>query len=337
MQPSSENVYFFISTLQRNNYKASQIHSLLVEAWGQDNVPSLRRVQDISKEFASGERENCTRSQGSGRMKDVRTAENIAAVRDLVENDETISINAISQITGITWSSVQRILTDDLHKQSVCARWVPHKLSQAQMNMRVEGAQRILNELEGNVIVIDEKWLYSEPMPPKENVRAWVDPGGDRPRIARRIIADRKFHIIVAMNFRCDFCFDIVEPGQTVNAHRYVQFLEKVNGLRRRGTLKIMHDNARPHTARMTEAFLAEHSIHRVPQPPYSPDVNLMDRYIFRNMEAARKDKTFNNPQEVRDFLQEYLSQQTRYKLSREMDRLREDLHSIILCGGDYL
>jgi histone-lysine N-methyltransferase SETMAR len=337
MKPSSENVNFFVATLCKNNFKATQIHSLLVEAWGQENVLSLRRVQDISKEFASGERIEFKRAEGSGRKRDIRSVDNINTIKDLVENDQTITINALSEITDISWSTVQRILTEDLKKQSVCARWVPHKLSDHQKNMRVQGAQRILQELEGNVIVIDEKWLYAEPMLPKENLRAWVDPGGDRPRQARRIIADKKFHIIVAMNFRCDHYFEVLQPGQTINAHRYIEFLDTLKNIRRTGTLKIMHDNARPHTAQMTEAFLLQHAILRVPQPPYSPDTNLMDRYIFRNMESDRREKTFHTLDDVKNFLQEFLSSQTRYKLTREMNRLREDLESIISCGGDFL
>ena len=77
--------------------------------------------------------------------------------------------------------------------------------------MRVEGARRLLKDLHRNFIVIDEKWLYSEPSQSKENVRAWVDPGGNRPRLARRKITDRKWHIIVAMNFRSDYYFEVVE------------------------------------------------------------------------------------------------------------------------------
>jgi len=87
--------------------------------------------------------------------------------------------------------------------------------------MRVEGARRLLKDLHRNFIVIDEKWLYSEPSQSKENVRAWVDPGGNRPRLARRKITDRKWHIIVAMNFRSDYYFEVVEKGLTIYAQHY--------------------------------------------------------------------------------------------------------------------
>lgn len=336
MKPTAENMNFFIATLQRNKFKATNIHSLLVEAWGEENVLSLRRVQEISQEFACGARQEFTRADGSGRPRDARTPENIDAIKNLVENDQTISLAALSQITGISWSTVQRILADDLKKMNVYARWVPHNLNEIQKNLRVEGATRILNEINGSIVVIDEKWLYSRPMPPKENVRAWVDPGGDRPRQARRIISDKKFHIIVGMNYRGEHYFEVLEQGRTIDAQRYVQFLDNLKEIRRRGTLHIMHDNARPHTAQMTTTFLEQNNIQRLPQPPYSPDMNLMDRYVFRNMEIARREKTFNTIDEVKMFLEEFLSKETRYKLTRELNRLRADLENIISCGGGW-
>jgi hypothetical protein len=36
-------------------------------------------------------------------------------------------------------------------------------------------------------MVVDEKWLHSEPMPPKESHRAWVDPGGGETDLSRLV------------------------------------------------------------------------------------------------------------------------------------------------------
>ena len=63
-----------------------------------------------------------------------------------------------------------------------------------------------------------------------------------------------------------------------------------------------------------------------IKQPPYSPDMNLLDRYVFRNLEFARRNKSFNNKEEVEHFLNEFLNEKmTRFKLSRELNRLQED------------
>ena len=103
-----------------------------------------------------------------------------------------------------------------------------------------------------------------------------------------------------------------------------------------RRNLEIMHDNARPHTANMTKDFFVRNNIVHMKQPPYSPDFNLLDRYVFRNMEFERRIMDFNTKEEIEEFLEEFLRQKmTRYKLQRELKRLRNDLEDIINIDGD--
>ena len=83
--------------------------------------------------------------------------------------------------------------------------------------------------------VIDEKWLYARPLPPLQGIRAWVDVGGDRPEVPRRIISDIKYHIIVAINFLGANYSEVVEPNETVNSQRYVLFLQNLMRVRRSG------------------------------------------------------------------------------------------------------
>lgn len=221
--------------------------------------------------------------------------------------------------------------------KSLYARWVPHTLSEAQQQQRVEGAQRVLNEMNENVIIIDEKWLFANPLPPRQQVRAWVDEAGDRPKLPRGKIADKKFHIIVAISFRGDFSFQVLPRNESINADRYVNFLEeRVLPLRR--NLIVMHDKARPHTANITRNFFNENGMTLLRQAPYSPDFNLLDRFVFRNMEFERRDRYFENKETVEEFLQVFLRQKmTRGKLQRELHRLRSDMQDIIAIGGDYL
>lgn len=98
-----------------------------------------------------------------------------------------------------------------------------------------------------------------------------------------------------------------------------------------------MHDNARPHVARVTEGFLAEHDIAPIRQPPYSPDFNMLDRFIFRNMEASRKDLIFHTRNEARQFVNDYLSTFNRPTLTKQLATYRAVLENIVAIQGDYL
>ena len=133
------------------------------------------------------------------------------------------------------------------------------------------------------------------------------------------------------------YAFTVLERNTSVNAQTYCNFIgEKVIPLRR--NLTIMHDNARPYTANATKEYFQQNNIIHLKQPPYSPDFNLLDRYVFRNMEFERRDIEFRSKAEVEQFLDNFLgNKMTRYKLSRELERLRGHLQTVIDIDGDYI
>ena len=58
------------------------------------------------------------------------TKANIAAVKIVVEQDARLSVKYIASCTGISEGSVQTILKKRLDLRKVCARWVPHFLTE---------------------------------------------------------------------------------------------------------------------------------------------------------------------------------------------------------------
>ena len=58
------------------------------------------------------------------------TKANIAAVKIVVEQDARLSVKGIASCTGISEGSVQTILKKRLDLRKVCARWVPHLLTE---------------------------------------------------------------------------------------------------------------------------------------------------------------------------------------------------------------
>ena len=227
MEQKTEHINYFVATLTRNNFSPTDIHGFLVRAWGEGNVKSLRRVQEISKEYRDQDRVVATRRAGSGRLITVCVDENIEVVKEMIEQDNTVSIRTIAQKTDISVKSVHRIIKDKLNLRCLYARWIPHSLTEEQKLKRVEGAENVLREINDNVIIIDEKWLYCKSLPPKPYNKVWADGDGKRPRVSRRTIADRKYHIMVASSFRGDYSFLVLERNTTVTAQRYCNFLEK--------------------------------------------------------------------------------------------------------------
>ena len=53
----------------------------------------------------------------------------------MVEQDARLSVKDIASCTGISEGSVQTILKKRLDLRKVCARWVPHLLTEEQKTM----------------------------------------------------------------------------------------------------------------------------------------------------------------------------------------------------------
>ena len=143
-RPKSEQVNFFIQTMVRNNFNATEIHKLLCNAWGEENVVKERRVLQLAKEYQENVRTDSSRKAGSGCKRTSRTEEIQEEIDTLLTEDPRLSIEHISDATQLSWSSVQRIVTIDLQKRSVCAKWIPHKLTDVHKQQRVDGARIIL-------------------------------------------------------------------------------------------------------------------------------------------------------------------------------------------------
>lgn len=259
--------------------------------------------------------EQFSREEGSGRPRTSTAEENIIIVREMIEEDCHLSCPAISRVTDIEEMSVRRILKQELGKKSLCSRWVPHILTDDNKRIRVTCCQEMLNaysprRAKEKIIVIDEKWIYLRDVPPKECNRIWVNGPGDRPTIARRTISDRKVLIIVASNYTKSLSyFELLHDGGSINAERYLRFLQNmITNFQTRlpaWEMTIQHDNARPHVAQLIRLWLEEHHVSLLKQPAYSPDRNLMDRFIFRNYECYRRGKSFSDSTEVsNDFFQ---------------------------------
>jgi hypothetical protein len=85
-----------------------------------------------------------------------RTEENVKKVTEILASDRCVSARLIEELLGIPKSTVHQILTKDLGKRKVCARFVPHTLSGDEKRARVNSDYYlgVLNRLWARILRI---------------------------------------------------------------------------------------------------------------------------------------------------------------------------------------
>ena len=95
------------------------------------------------------------------------TKANFAAVKIVVRQDAWLSVKNIASCTGISEGSVQTILKKRLDLRKVCARWVPHLLTEEKKTQHLKCARELLKTYKGcnswvisNLLTGDETWVH---------------------------------------------------------------------------------------------------------------------------------------------------------------------------------
>ena len=103
----------------------------------------------------------------------------------LIEEDACYTVQATEELSGIHSSSVMKILRERLGLPKICARCVPHLLTDEQKQSRLRLASQVIEKYE-EIVRGDETWIYHFQPDSKAKNKVWVSSEGDRPVIARR-------------------------------------------------------------------------------------------------------------------------------------------------------
>jgi len=109
---------------------ATETYQLLQQAYGEDAM-GRAQVFDWFRRFKEG-RTSVESDRRSGRPSTSRNEEMIAKVRNVVRNNTRLTVREIADDCGISASSCDAILTDDLHMKRVCTKFVPRLLTDDQ-------------------------------------------------------------------------------------------------------------------------------------------------------------------------------------------------------------
>ena len=107
-----------------------------------------------------------------------------------------------------------------------------------------------------------------------------------------------------------------LNPGETITTERYCQEIVKMNQklqqqqpalVNRKGPI-LLHDNARPHIARLTMQLLNELGYETLSHPPYSPDLSPTDYHFFKHLDIFLQEKYFKNQGDAKTAFNDFIA-----------------------------
>ena len=220
-----------------------------------------------------------------GRPVSVLTEKNVATVKTLIEEDAHYTTQEIEELKGIHKSSVLEILRERLGLHKICARWVPHLLTDEQKRSRVRLASQVI-----------EKYNECDPRRLEEIVTAstaenkvWVSSEGDRPVIVRHCKTSNRIMYAIFFDSRGPVLQIPVPKGSSVTGKFYrksvltqlVDFYQKRRPRTGAHGIKLLHDNAPAHKSATVQEYLKESGLNVLDHPPYSPDLSPCDFWLF--------------------------------------------------------
>ncbi|UYV62958.1 hypothetical protein LAZ67_2002617 [Cordylochernes scorpioides] len=235
--------------------RATETFEMLNKAFPND-APKRTTVFEWHSRFKAG-RISIEDDPRQGRPKFQRTDENL------------------EQDTGISKTTIGRIVTEDLKLKKTPAKFIPRFLTNEQKLCRLATCEDMMEmtrtdpEWKDKIITGDETWVYGYDPETKPQSAEW--------------------------------------RGQTVIKEMYLGILRRLREAIRKkrpekwtnGGWILHHDNARPHTAHLMTSFLAKNGTQILLQPPYFPDIAPNDFFLFPKLKAVLKGRHFDTRDDI--------------------------------------
>ncbi len=242
----------------------------------------------------------------AARAKTGRSAENVNKIKDLVEGDRCLSVTALSGLSGIAATSVFRILTMDLELKRRSAKFVPHLLTAAHQEHRLEVCQRLLQRVEAEpeilstIITMDETWTYQYDPELKAQSSEWLKSCDPRPVKCVRERAVGKVMLVTFFDMSGMIHYEFFH--RTITGEMFVQVLQQLREsiLNRRGITFLkqcsLHmDNASLHTALDTRKYLIQCGMKVIEHPSYSLDLAPSDFWLYPRLKKPLRGRRYEN------------------------------------------
>ena len=318
----------------RLGHKTGEATSNICHTMG-TNALSIRTTQRWFNQFNNGNFE-LDDLPHTGRPLEV----DIDRLKELIEDDPRLTTRCLAEHLGCSHVTVATHL-HELGKTCKYGVWIPHDLSPHQLQHRVDACMELMTSHGNyrwlnNLITGDEKWvLYVN----HTRKRQWLAAGQKGVPTPKHDSNQKKIMLSVWWGVRGIIHWELLPPNRTITADFYCQQLDRVAAKLQGKQDKIyfLHDNARPHVAKLTREKLLELGWITVPHPPYSPDLAPTDYHLFRSLSNYLKEKKFDDEYDLEMGLLDFFDQKSQDFYESGILSLPERWRQVIDSDGAYI
>ena len=143
-------------------------------------------VFEWHKRFKEG-RESVRDDERRGRSKEVRTYELIGQIKNFMDKDRRVSIEAISAQFDVSVGNVHTIIHEELKMRKICVKFVPRVFREDQKERRSHDSREMVELINSDPAVLDalvtcdESWIYCYDLETKRQSSQWKHVGSPRP------------------------------------------------------------------------------------------------------------------------------------------------------------
>ena len=182
-----------------------------------------------------------------------------------------------------------KILRERLGLHNICARWVPHLLTDKQKQSRIRLASQFIKKYDKcdprrleEIVTGDETWIYHFQPDSKAKNKVWVSSESDRPVIACRSKISNRMLYAIFFDSKGAVLQIPVPKGSSVTGKFYresvltqlVDFYQKCRPRTSVCGIKLLHGNAPAHKSATVQEYLRESGLDVLDHSPYSPDLS---------------------------------------------------------------
>lgn len=316
--------------------KASEAWREITSVYGDDAV-SERTCRDWYAHFTEG-REDTKDKPRSGRPSELDASKLLALVGD----NPRQSTRELGEELGVSHMTVNRHL-QELGFVNRIGTWVPHQLTPDNRQQRVSVCHSLLlrfplHDFIRQIVTGDEKWvIYID----HTRKRQWVQQGERPDPEPKGDLHPRKQMLSIFWDYQGVIYFELLPSNTHMTATLYCTQLQKLrealNKTRPgRGKVRLLVDNAKPHTAKVTRETLEKFRWEVVPHPPYSPDLAPSDYHLFRSLQNHLKGKKFDDQVHLESDLKSFFDSKPEKFYSDGFMDLQRRWERIVDNDGDY-